>query len=258
MPLRQVKAVRYVEPLREGGSMPGLVEADDGKLYVVKLRGAGQGTLALAAEVITGEIARALGLRVPEIVRIELDPLFGRQEHDQEVRDLLRASSGTNAGLAFLTAATSFDPAAGDAVDSLTASLVVWLDAYTLNVDRTARNPNLLLCHRELWLIDHGASLYFHHHWPGAEAKIATPFEAIRDHVLLDWAVDFDAALPLAHESLTPALLADIVANLPDDWLAEDVPAEAARRRYVDFLSRRLEASSMFEQEVRRARASAL
>jgi hypothetical protein len=258
MALRQVNAVRYVEPLREGGSMPGLVEAEDGKLYVVKLRGAGQGTLALAAEVITGEIARALGLRVPEIVRVELDPLFGRQEHDQEVRDLLRASTGTNAGLAFLPAATSFDPAAGDAVDSLTASLVVWLDAYTLNVDRTPRNPNLLVCNRELWLIDHGASLYFHHHWPGAEAKIATPFEAIKDHVLLRWATDFDAALPLAHQSITPELIAGIVAELPGDWLTEDVPTETARKRYVDFLSRRLEASSMFEQEVSRARASAL
>jgi hypothetical protein len=258
MTLRQVNAVRFVEPFREGGSMPGLVEADDGKLYVVKLRGAGQGPLALVAEVIAGEIARALGLRVPEIVLVEFDPLFGRQEHDAEVRELLRASTGTNAGLGFLSAATTFDPAAGDVVDALTASLIVWLDAFTLNVDRTARNPNLLMCNRELWLIDHGASLYFHHHWPGAEGKIAAPFEAIKDHVLLRWVEDFEAACSLAHERLSPALIEDIVAKLPDDWLEADGSAKEGRARYTDFLSRRLAASSMFEQEVSRARAGSL
>jgi hypothetical protein len=258
MTLRRVNAVRYVEPFREGGSMPGLVEADDGKLYVVKLRGAGQGPLALVAEVISGEIARALGLRVPEIVLVEFDPLFGRQEHDAEVRELLRASTGTNAGLGFLSEATTFDPAAGDVVDALTASLIVWLDAFTLNVDRTARNPNLLMCGRELWLIDHGASLYFHHHWPGAEAKITAPFEAIKDHVLLRRADAFGAARTVAYERLSRGVIESIVATLPDDWLEGEVSAADARARYTDFLSRRLEASSMFEQEVTRARASSL
>jgi hypothetical protein len=258
MTLRQVNAVRYVEPLREGGSMPGLVQADDGKLYVVKLRGAGQGPLALVAEVISGEIARVLGLRVPEIALVEFDPLFGRQEHDAEVRELLRASTGTNAGLGFLPAATTFDPAADDAVDALTASLIVWLDAFTLNVDRTARNPNLLMCNRELWLIDQGASLYFQHHWPGATAKIAAPFEAIKDHVLLRLAADFDAACVVAHERLSREVIEGIVTALPDDWIEGEVSADEARARYTDFLSRRLRSSSMFEQEVTRARASAL
>jgi hypothetical protein len=261
MTLRKVSAARYVNPLREGGSMPGLIQADDGQLYVVKLRGAGQGPLALVAELISGEIARLLGLHVPEIVLIELDSLFGRQEPDPEIRDLLRASTGQNAALEFLKEATTFDPAAGDAADAFTSSLIVWLDAFTLNVDRTARNPNLLFADHKLWLIDHGASLYFHHHWPGAEQKIRSPFSAVQDHVLLRWADRIEEASALAHQRLSRATMENIVALVPDDWFVnneENIPAQDARARYVDILFGRLEASSMFEEEVVRARANTI
>src|SRR5665213_1323551 len=175
MPLRTVNATRYITPMREGGSMPALVEADDGRQYVVKLRGAGQGTLALAAELIAGEIGRALGLHVPDSAFVQIDALFGKAERDPEIRDLLRASTGLNVGLKFLPGSTTFDPAAGDSVDTFTASMVVWFDAFILNVDRTSRNANLLLWRllfwlpQDLWLIDHGASLYFHHNWPSVK-----------------------------------------------------------------------------------------
>ena len=170
--------------------MPGLVEAGDGELYVVKMRGAGQGPLVLAAEVITGELGRVLGLKVPDIVLVEMEPSFGRQERDAEIRDLLRASTGINAGLAFLSGSTTFDPAAGDSESAEIASRIVWLDAFVMNVDRTARNPNLLRWRAGTWLIDQGASLYFHHDWDSAEAKVMSPFPLIREHVLLPWAAD--------------------------------------------------------------------
>jgi hypothetical protein len=260
MPLRHLNAIRYVAPFREGGSMPGLIEGDDGKLYVVKLRGAGQGPLALVSEVIAGELARALGLPVPEIVLMQLDHLFGRHERDPEIRDLLRASEGINAGLAFLDGATTFDPAAGDRMSGAMASLIVWLDAFTMNVDRTPRNPNLLRCGEETWLIDHGASLYFHHDWPTAEAKVASPFEAIRDHVLLPWADDIAGASALAHERLNADVIERIVDLLPDDWLVseESDNPSAQRKKYRAFLEARLAKSSIFEEEVRRVRASGL
>jgi hypothetical protein len=257
MALRQVSAVRYVAPLREGGSMPGLIEADDGKLYVVKMSGAGQGPLALVSEVVTGELARQLGLRVPELVLVEQAHEFGRQEPDPEIRDLLRSSVGVNAGLAFLEGATGFDLAAGDTADTGMSSLTVWLDAFVMNVDRTPRNPNLLRWRNETWLIDHGASLYFHHNWPTAEAKALTPFEAIRDHVLLGWAGDVRSASQVAHAQLDTGFIAEVLRWIPDAWLTGrdgESDANLQRRRYQDFLQRRLMNSVVFEEEIQRAR----
>ena len=257
MSLRLVNAVRYVAPLREGGSLPGLIEADDGALYVVKMRGAGQGPLALVSEVIVGELARALGLHVPDVTVVQFDHLFGRQERDPEIRDLLRASVGLNAGLGFLEGSTTFDPAAGDVADSATASLIVWLDAFAMNVDRTSRNPNLLRWQEETWLIDHGAALYFHHNWPTAETKVTAPFEAIREHVLLRSADNLEAASRVAKERLSMPVIEHVVNAVPAEWLADDeMDSEQVRERYRDFLARRLTASSIFEEEVRRARAS--
>jgi hypothetical protein len=267
MPLRTVNAIRYVQPFREGGSMPALVEADDGRMYVVKMRGAGQGTLALVAEVVAGEIARALGLHVPELVLVHVDPLFGRAERDTEIRDLLRKSTGLNAGLAFLPSSITFDPAAGDPVDSITASRLVWLDAFTLNVDRTSRNANLLSWRpapsspMELWLIDHGASLYFHHNWPSAPQKALAPFEAIAEHILLNEANDLAGASAHAHGILKPEILAAILADVPDDWLEGHEPGVTAiqrREQYMEFFTTRLNNATNFEEEVERARSNRL
>ena len=238
--------------------MPGLIEADDGKLYVVKMHGAGQGPLALVSEVVSGELARLLGLAVPELVLVEQAHEFGRQEPDPEIRDLLRASVGTNAGLAFLEGAASFDLAAHDSADPATASLTVWLDAFTLNVDRTPRNPNLLRWRGTTWLIDHGASLYFHHNWATAEARVLTPFEQIRDHVLLRWATDLPSASSLAHSRLSDDAIAEVLRCVPDAWLGGKDAAldvDLQRRRYQDFLHRRLASSSIFEEEIQHARA---
>ena len=250
--------MRYVTSLREGGSLPALVETHDGKCFVTKLRGAGQGPLALVAEIITGELARVLGLDVPEIALIDLDPAFARNEPDAEIQDLFRASSGLNVGLEFLPEATCYDPASGDRTDPRTASLTVWLDAFTLNIDRTPRNANLLCWREGLWLIDHGASLYFQHHWQGAESKIASPFAPIHEHILMPWAEDIAAASTLAHERLTESILREIVGLVPESWLlAERDGVEPATRRedYVSFLSRRLRNSQIFEAEILRARA---
>ncbi len=240
--------------------MPGLIEADNSKLYVVKMRGAGQGPLVLAAEVLAGELARTLGLNVPDIVLMELQASFGRQERDAEIRDLLRASTGTNLGLEFLSGSTTFDPAAGDTESSATASLIVWLDAFVMNVDRTVRNPNLLRCQQKTWLIDHGASLYFHHDWESAGSKFASPFAKVRDHVLLPWADDIAGASRIAHQRINEAELRRIVDLVPDDWLTanDDIPAEALRERYLEFLVQRLKNSLVFEEEVRRARPGSL
>src|SRR5213596_940751 len=187
--LRTVRATRYVTPLREGGSLPAIIEADDLGLYVLKFRGAGQGPLALVAELIAGEIGRALGLNVPELVLVEVDAALGRNEPDEEIRDLLRASVGLNLALDYLPGSTMFDPAARDTADARLASQVVWFDAFVTNVDRTARNPNIIYWHKTLYLIDHGAALYFHHDWENAAEQFAgSAFPAIRDHVLLPWA----------------------------------------------------------------------
>jgi hypothetical protein len=247
--MRTVTATRYVTPLREGGSLPALFEADDDGLYVLKFRGAGQGARALLAEIVAGELARALGFPVPELVLVELDATIGRAEPDPEIQDLLLASEGLNLGVDFLPGALPFSPAAGPAPDSGFAADVVWLDALVTNVDRTAQNPNLLWWHDRLWLIDHGAALYFHH----AETPVAGHergrFEAIRDHVLLPYAASIEAADHRLAAEVTPRLLVEIASVLPAAWLGSDDP-----RVYVDYLTRRLEAPRTFVEEAERAR----
>jgi hypothetical protein len=243
--LRTVTATRYVTPLREGGSLPGLVEADDDGLYVTKFRGAGQGVKALVAEIVAGELARALGLPVPELVLVDVDPALGRAEPDPEIQDLITASGGLNVGLDFLPGALAFD----DGVDADLAADVVWFDALVTNVDRTPRNPNLLWWHRRLWLIDHGAALYLQHREGGLAAAARRPFGLIAEHVLLPFA----GPIPAADERLAPraddAALAAAVGAVPPEWLNG---AEIA-----DYLSARLAAPRAFCEEAERARAGA-
>jgi hypothetical protein len=256
--LRTVNATRYVLPLREGGSLPAIVEADDLGLYVVKFRGAGQGPLALVAELIAGGIGRALGLRVPEIVFVEMDPALGRNEPDAEIRQLLQASAGLNLGLDFLPGSTMFDPAAHDMVTPAEASLAVWFDALVQNVDRTPRNANLLMWHRRIYLIDHGAALFAHHNWGTMPQKAESPFAQIAQHVLLPWASEIENAGELAKAKLNEPVFAEIALEIPESWL-EAVPsgqsADEKRRAYVDFLVGRLEASRNFEEEAMKAHA---
>lgn len=225
--IRTVHTTRYVTPLREGGSLPALVEADDDGLYVLKLRGAGQGPKALIAELVAGEIGRALGLPVPEIVFMELDPAFGRAEPDPELSDLLSASAGLNLALEYLPGSLAFQPLAGPAIDPGLAAAVVWFDAFTSNVDRTPKNSNLLLWHRRLWLIDHGAALYVHHAWTDAtdpRADAHDRFPLVKSHVLLPFAGDLAAADAALSARLTPERIAGIVAAIPDAWLADQDP----------------------------------
>jgi hypothetical protein len=256
--LRTIQATRYVTPLREGGSLPAIIEADDSGLYVVKFRGAGQGPLALLAELVAGEIGRALGLRVPELVFVEIDAALGRNEPDEEIRDLLKASVGLNLALDYLPGSTMFDPAAGDTADANLASQAVWFDAFVTNVDRTARNPNLLNWHKQLYFIDHGAALYFHHNWQKVEEMASSPFTAIRNHVLLPWASALEAADAEAHTRLNGHVFARILEDVPEAWLQPEAgirdPA-AKRAAYVDYFTRRLRDSSNFVQEAARARA---
>ena len=220
--MRTVTATRYVTPLREGGSLPAIVEADDAGLYVVKFRGAGHGAKALVAECVTGELARAAGLRVPELVRVQVGEPLGRNEPDPEIRDLLRASVGSNLGLDYLPGSITFDPVAGPPPTAAEASDIVWFDAFASNVDRTARNPNLLCWHGRLWLIDHGAALYFHHHWEDEVARSRSPFAAVKDHVLLPWASDVAGAGKLLAARLGPEVLARVLAEVPDEWLGDE------------------------------------
>ncbi len=248
--LRTVRATRYVTPLREGGSLPAIIEADDLGLYVLKFRGAGQGPLALAAELISGEIGRALGLKVPEIVFTEVDAVLGRNEPDEEIRDLLKASEGLNLALDYLPGSTMFDPAAGDTATTEIASQIVWLDAFTLNVDRTPRNANLLIWHKELYPIDHGASLYVHHNWQTADQSALSAFPPVRDHLLLPWASAMSEADTTAHQKLDRNTFSEILDLVPEAWLTVD------RSIYVDFLTRRLEASRNFTEEAAKAHAA--
>jgi hypothetical protein len=255
--LRTVTATRYVTPLREGGSVPALVEADDDGLYVVKLLGAGHGRKALVAELLAGEIGRHLGLPVPDLVLVELDAALAKAEPDQEIQDLLQRSAGTNLGLDFLPGALPFAPAVGPRPDPELAAAVVWLDAFTTNVDRTPRNPNLLVWHRRLHLIDHGSALYVHHAWRDPEAHAVRPFEAIRDHVLLPFAGPIAAADARLAMRLDRAAFEALAAAIPDDWLRPEdgLPdADAHRRAYVDYLVRRLGAPRAFVAEADRAR----
>ena len=246
--LRTVNVIRYVTPLREGGSLPALVEADDGFLYVLKFRGAGQGTKALIAELIAGEIARTLGLRVPELVFVTLDAAFGRTEPDEEIQDLLRASEGLNLGLHYLSGAITFDPILND-VDAQLASQIVWLDAFLMNVDRTARNTNMLMWHKELWLIDHGAALYVHHTGPNWPDQSRRPFTQIKDHVLLPQATELGAVDAEFRQVLTPERIQSIVSQVPDEWLSGELSTESAyeqRQVYAQFLEARLASSEIF------------
>ena len=247
--MRTVAATRYVTPLREGGSLPALVEADDDGLYVLKFFGAGQGPKALVAEVVAGELGRALGLPVPELVLVELDPAIGRAEPDPEIQDLLLASGGTNLGVDFLPGALPFSPAAGPPPDPDLAAAVVWLDALVTNVDRTPQNPNLLWWHRRLWLIDHGASLYWHHAPDGPAADPEAPFAPIADHVLLPYASSVAEADARLAPLVDGKLLERVVAEIPAVWLdGED------RGMYVDYLARRLASPRRFAEEAEHAR----
>jgi hypothetical protein len=244
--LRSVAATRYVTPLREGGSLPGLVEADDDGLYVLKFRGAGQGVKALVAEIVAGELARTLGLAVPEIVLIEVDPALGAAEPDPEIQDLITGSAGVNLGLDFLPGSLPYTPAAGLQPAPDAAAEIVWLDALVTNVDRTPRNPNLLVWHGRLWLIDHGAALYFHHRDWSPEADAARAFPAVADHVLLPLASSVLEADARLAERLSVDSLREVVSLVPAAW--------ADRERYLDYLTRRLAPPRAFAEEAERAR----
>ncbi|HCL82446.1 MAG TPA: aminotransferase class I and II [Chitinophagaceae bacterium] len=254
--IRQVQVTRYITPLREGGSLPAIAEADDNFLYVLKFRGAGQGPKSLIAELAGGEIARALGLRVPEIVFAWLDSAFGRTEPDEEIQDLLKASVGLNLGLHYLSGAISFDPLVTP-VDETLASSIVWLDSFLTNVDRTSNNTNMLVWNKELWLIDHGASLYFHYAPEQWEQKAETPFAQIKNHVLLPLASRLDEVDERFKSVLTSQKLKDIVQLIPDEWLNDGgLSATEARDRYFRFLEIRLASSKIFIKEAQYARAA--
>ena len=252
--------MRYVLPLREGGSLPGIVEADDLGTYVVKFRGAGQGTKALVAEVITGELGRRLGLPVPELVVMGLDSRMANAEPDQEVQDLLRASPGDNLGMDFLPGALGLEVPAGDVTPEL-AARVVWFDALTLNVDRSWHNPNILLWHGDPWLIDHGASLYFHHSWAGRDSAATKPYPKPADHVLLPVAGPLRQAHDLLSPLVTAELLGEVVELVPADWLVDaDGPGdpEATRQAYVDILLTRVGRPAAWLDAVEVARAASV
>ena len=251
--LRTVRATRYVTPLREGGSLPAIVEADDLGLYVLKFRGAGQGPLALVAELIGGEIGRVLGLNVPELVFVDVDEALGRNEPDEEIRDLLRASVGLNLGLDYLPGSFMFDPAARDKADAELASRAVWFDAFITNVDRTAQNPNLLYWHKSLYFIDHGAALYFHHNWETAKKVAVSAFPLIRRHVLLPWATRIGEADAELRRLLTEIILRKVVDLVPHDWLAPSRP-----EAYQEYFHERLRAIPVFVEEAMRAHAALL
>jgi hypothetical protein len=254
--LRTITATRYVTPLREGGSLPAVVEANDDGLYVLKFHGAGQGPRALIAELIAGEIARAAGLPVPEIVFIELDPVLGRSEPDFEIQELIKASAGLNLALDFLPGALAFDAQDVFQLEPLLASSIVWFDAYVTNVDRTVRNTNMLWWHRRLMLIDHGAALYFHHINANYMERSRTPFANIKSHALLPVASALAEADRRMKELLTPATLQSIVDLIPQTWLGNDpafADAAAHRQAYLDYLLDRLAHSQIFVEEATRA-----
>lgn len=255
--LRTVAATRYVTPLREGGSLPAVIEADDDGMYVLKFRGAGQGAKALVAELVAGELARTLGLPIPEIVLVELDPDLARTEPDPEIQHLIRASAGLNLALDYLPGALNFDPAV-DRPDATLASEVVWFDAFVGNVDRTARNTNLLMWHRRLHLIDHGATLTFHHDWAKAANADAAAFPRIAEHVLLPLATGLREADAALAARLDGAEVERIVAAVPEAWLAEENffdNVDAHRRAYVDHIHRRIARRAIFVEEAIRAQS---
>lgn len=254
--LRTVNVMRYITPLREGGSLPALAEADDDFKYVLKFRGAGHGVKALIAELVGGQIARALKLQLPELVFANLDEAFGRTEADEEIQDLLQGSQGLNLALHFLSGAITFDPVV-TTVDAKLASQIVWLDAYIINVDRTFKNTNMLIWHKELWLIDHGACLYFHHSWNNWEQHAKSPFALIKDHVLLPQASLLKEVDAEFKGILTLEILEEIVNTIPLEWLqwedADETP-ENLRNVYLQFLKTRLDNSEIFVNQAQNAR----
>ena len=255
--LRTIAATRYVTPLHEGGSLPAIVEADDDGMYVLKFRGAGQGPRALIAELVGGELARALGLPVPEIVFVELDADLARTEPDPEIQDLIKKSAGLNLALDYLPGSVMFDPVVEKPAAAL-ASDIVWFDAYVTNVDRTARNANMLMWHRRLTLIDHGAALYFHHSWNNYLERSTDAFHQVKDHILLPFAAALREADSKLSPRLTPALITQIVAKIPDAWLNGDSPfrsREEWRSAYTESLVRRLSEPHLFLEEAIRARS---
>jgi hypothetical protein len=254
--LRTVSVLRYLTPLREGGSLPAIAEADDNFLYVLKFRGAGQGTKALISELIGGELARFLGLKVPEIVFANLSEGFGRTEPDEEIQDLLKASIGLNLAMHYLSGAITFDPVVTK-VEPRLASEIVWLDSFLTNVDRTARNTNMLMWHKELWLIDHGAALYFHHSWQNWEEQARRPFVQIKDHVLLRSASLLDEVNAEFSSRLADGVIPAVVSLIPNDWLLTDSSFDSAdehRQAYVSYLQARLSASEIFVKGAQDAR----
>jgi hypothetical protein len=256
--LRTVVATRYVTPLREGGSLPAIIEADDDGMYVLKFRGAGQGPKALIAELLAGELARAVGLPVPRIVLVELDPDLARTEPDPEIQQLIKASAGCNLALDYLPGAVMFDPLAEQPKPQL-ASGIVWFDAFVTNVDRTARNTNMLMWHRQLQLIDHGAALYFHHAWTSDYlARSLDAFPLIKDHVLLPFAKDLQSAAADCSARLSPEVIRGIVQLIPDSWLLQDSffgTGGEYRHAYTEYLLQRVQSQHLFLEEAIRARS---
>lgn len=256
MELRTVNVTRYVLPLREGGSLPALADADDGFKYVVKFRGAGHGTKALISELVGGIVATELGFKVPELVFINLDEDFGRTEGDEEIQDLLQASRGLNLGLHFLSGAFTYDPVV-TTIDVQTASRIVWMDAFLTNVDRTFRNTNMLMWHNQFWLIDHGASLYFHHSWTGWEKYAVTPFIQIKDHVLLPQAANLETVDRDMKALLSDNKIKQIIDLIPSDWLewqGSENSEKEKREIYYQFLTTRRDNSENFVKEAQNAR----
>lgn len=259
--IKTLTATEYIEPLREGGSLPAIVQADNDQLYVMKFIGAGQGPKVLIAELIAGEIARAAGLTVPEIVFLTLDPVIGRSEPDAEIQDLLHASTGLNIGFQYLDHASAFNMLLSPRPEPRLASEIVWFDAFITNVDRTPRNVNMLIQNRQLWLIDHGAALYFHHEWQDYLKKSESPFPLIKDHILLSLASELDEIDAVMRQRLSPALIEAVVEALPEEWLQTDTPfSNPAEHRtaYREYLLHRLEHSQNFVVEAKHARAKLL
>ncbi|MBY0370007.1 aminotransferase class I and II [bacterium] len=258
MSVRSVHVDRYITPLREGGSLPAIVEANDLGLYVLKFRGAGQGKKVLISELLAGEIGRAAGLPIPELVFAELEADLARSEPDREVQSLIRASAGLNIAMDYLPGSVTFDPIAQTA-DSALASKIVWFDSFIMNVDRTVRNTNMLLWHKKLWLIDHGAALVFHFNWPSASEKTASAFPLIKDHVLLKSSGDLEKVDSEMKSKITEAELTRIVKLIPDEWLEGESTfssVEEHRAAYLKFFTQRLAASKNFTQEALRARTA--
>lgn len=254
--IRTVDVVQYISPLREGGSLPAIVKASDGFMYVLKFRGAGQGKKALIAEFIGGELARAIGLKVPELVFMNLDDSFNKTEPDEEIQDLLKFSVGLNLGLHFLSGAITFDPLVNQ-VDSVVSSKLVLLDSIISNIDRTHKNPNVLIWNKELWIIDNGASFYFHHNWPTWENHLTRTFPLIKDHVLLAQATQLPAAAKSIELTLLPSKIVDIIASIPEDWLINEGDAfspDEMRAAYILYLTTKLSMIDVLAKEAQDAR----